>query len=269
MRRTWCAVVGLSVLSLTACGGDGPSLPSSLPTELPSVTRTELPSRSVTPEPSESVTPEPSDSVTRTEPTATNSPDPTATGTETVTQSPEPTESASATPTKTKKDKAANSETDSGAPAWVWWVLGILLVAGLVTWWVVGSRRRKVVADWEARYAPQAETARWVDSRFVADLVSQPTAAQQEQVWTTGRPRLVEADAALDALANSAPDPEHRTQASQMRDALAGLRGAIDADVALASPGSDPEAVRASRAAVEQARSKLHDLLTPPAPQGG
>jgi hypothetical protein len=151
----------------------------------------------------------------------------------------------------------------------VWVLLGLLVVGGLVTWWVVGSRRRKAVAAWESDLDTQTETARWVDSRFVTDLVSQPTAAQQEQVWTTGRPRLVEADAALDALAVNAPDPEHRAQATALRDALAGLRSAIDSDVAVAAPGGDPEAMRASRAGVEQARSKLHDLLTPPAPQGG
>jgi hypothetical protein len=151
----------------------------------------------------------------------------------------------------------------------VWVLLGLLVVGGLVAWWVVGSRRRNAVAAWETDYDTQAETARWVDSRFVTDLVSQPTAAQQSQVWTTGRPRLVEADAALDALARNAPDPEHRAKATALRDALAGLRSAIDSDVAMAAPGADPDAMRASRAAVEQARSKLHDLLTPPAPQGG
>ncbi len=221
-------VAGLAAAAVlfTACGGDNesgkpPSLPSRTDTAQPSVTATvpsptgPLVTRSRTP-----------DETSQPEPTKTR----TETTTETTTQTAEaPTASEETEPpagaTSAPAEKSKSDE--SGAPAWLWWLLGALLVAALVAipLLVRASRRR----TWRADLTAAEEEVGWFAQELLPELQQVGSAAELRGAWGVSEARVAAAEDQLTALAASGPDDAGTARAVQLRDAVRQSRERIRA----------------------------------------
>jgi hypothetical protein len=292
-RRSVAAVVALAVVVvISGCGEDGPSLPA-LPTELPtevptSVPTVDVPSPDVTAElptlPTRSPRPtddpvgpteEPEQPTEEPEqPTEEPAPPPTTTAAPVVppTQEAGPTETArptpDATPTPTATDATAATAQEEGIPWWVW-LLAALLLAAVVALLVGWNRRRAALAAWDDRLTAAVGELRWVEGSLVPAVLRAGTVAEATAVWAAGRPRVLAIDEELFSLAApSAPDDERRGRASMLRERLAVLTSAVDADTA-PDAQADAEGFRTRRGAIEQARTDLLvalDAATTPDP---
>lgn len=266
----------LAVLGLGACGGEGISLPSVSRSGdtivLPSATVT-IPSLSRSPDPTPEVTdtpaPEPPEPTTEAPEPTTEAPEPTRTvdpPTETVTATatPTPTETVSETPTPTPSPTTTvdaapapeEAEDTAGSP-FLWWVLVGVLVAALVAFLVLRSRRR---AAWGAELAEAESEVAWFARTLLPQLQQADSPDALAGGWRVGgADRVVAVEDRLTGLETSAPDEAMATRARDLRDAVREARLGV-------------EGLIASRDGTESARvvsalaSSLGAVLDPPAP---
>ncbi len=241
-RAVSVAAVGLVLaLVVAACGGGGTiSLPTvSLPT-LPSVTLPTLPSVTLPTLPSRTSVPTETQTLTRTA-TVTSTPTPSAT---------------------TPPPVAAPQAEGTSTPWWVWLLLAVLLVAVVASAVVLG-RRRRALAEWDARLAAVQQDVDWVESSLVPQVLAQPTLAEAAATWDAARPRVLAIDEELHAVGTDAPDEERLAKVSTLQQRYAALVAAMNADTA-ASGVADVDALRASRITVDRARARLREALDPP-----
>lgn len=279
----------LAAFLLVSCGGSGerPSgsstrTPASVSATLPSATRTpERPEKpaATTSAPTEPETSRTTKTQTETETTrATKTETSRATETETTratetrkatqTETTTATRTASAVPSAatTPSTQPTSAET-GGAPTWLWWVLGAILVAlavGIPL--IVRSRRRQAWRDDLA--SGEAEVA-WFARVLVPELRRQPSTAQAAGAWNVESSRVVTAEDKLTALEQSAPDQAAGTRARTLRDAVRAARGDIENLLASATPLTMPPDLDAVAARLEQALGQPRpEAATPPGPPG-
>lgn len=255
MKHVWRRVGAVLLLpvmaSLVSCGdqsGDRPTLdPSRSLTDVPSVTATlPSPTRSfsrspadtasatdapTTDEPTEPPTTGPTEppisTATSAPPTPTPTPTPTRTESEptTAASSPEqePTPSPSPTPEATEDEKA---EDDAATPAWVWWLLGVLVVALAVgVPLLVRARRRSA---WQERLtAAEAEVA-WFARELVPALRRDTSVDRLAGAWAVSSQRVVAAEDLLTSLVATAQDDARRARATELRDAVRAGRSRVE-----------------------------------------
>jgi hypothetical protein len=154
----------------------------------------------------------------------------------------------------------ATAPAESSTSISPWW---LLLVAAVVVALAVGGvllwRRRRTRKTWSDEMSHVTTELRWADEQLIPSVLVSGTVAQFAQVWSDGRPRLVAADQQLFGLARRAPDETSAASIAELREAIAGLLRAVDAEAALTSMGSDE--LRAARAEVERARSRFSAAL--------
>lgn len=278
------AVLALVAAPLTACGSDGeislptptgsvtfsptrtPSLPS-LPTRTPSETPSETPPASESPSetptgtpteeppPSETPTPTPTETVTVTEtPTPTESPTPTETPT--PTESPTPSGTASDTANPEDADEADEAEADDEehpAPAWVWWLLGLLLLAAAIGIPLYLMRKRR--GRWSDGLGAAEADLVWLARTHLPDL--RLKADSPERVvgaWeVAGEGRASAAEDHLTALEASAPNDDAAARARALRDAVRAARGRLTGLQAMTGPAAVVAALDAAIADLETA----------------
>jgi hypothetical protein len=116
-----------------------------------------------------------------------------------------------------------------------------LAVGGALLW-----RRRKRRKTWSDEMAHVTTELRWADEQLIPGMLAARTVAEFTRAWSGGRPRLVAADQQLFGLARRTPDEPSAASIAELRDAIAGLLRAVDAEAALTSMAS--EELRTARA---------------------
>jgi len=238
------------LLLLVACGGESggerptPSITASVtasatrsPT-LPSPTRSvgERESRTATASAPSATSPPSSPSsppTTAASPTSSRSPDseteppsdsPSETPTETPSDSPTELPSPTASATAEASDEVEGTpEESSGVPAWVWWLLALLLVAGAVSIpLIVRARRRNAwLADLSAN---QTEVA-WFARVLIPQVRGAGSPEAAAGAWrVAGEARVAETEDRLTALEATAPDEASRDRATVLRDTVRAAR---------------------------------------------
>ena len=249
------ALTAGGVLALTACGAGGgtnlPTLePSRIQSAVPSVTSPTLTLPTLTPSRTVgSSTTEP----TATEPTTTSSePEPTSSEPLPTSIEPSPTSTEQATPTTaattstststepsttttapttataagtTSVGAEAAAEQTSGVPAWVWWVLALVVVALAITL-LVRRRRRE---QWLTDLASARAEVEWFARSLIPDLRATGARERAAGGWTVSAGRILSTEDRLTALGGSAPDETARERAMILRDAVRGARERLDA----------------------------------------
>ena len=183
--------------------------------------------RTATPTPT--VTPTPTPTPTPTTPTAVPS---TETVTATATATAAPTESATS-PTPTTSPSAAASGSSSGTSLlWLWILLGVLILAGLIAWIVQSGRRRSAAtAGWRSRLIDAyAKGSALHDAMVVAEAQGDLASGDARARWYDIQRRADDLAQTLYALREAAPDPEDQAGIGDVLASLQAVRSAMDAE---------------------------------------
>jgi Alphaherpesvirus glycoprotein E len=169
-------------------------------------------------------------------PTPTPTPTPTTPTAEPSTQTVTATETATATPTETATSStpsAAASGSSSGTSLlWLWILLGVLILAGLIAWIVTAGRRRSAAsAGWRSRLIDAyAKGSALHDAMVVAEAQGDLASSDARARWYDIQRRADDLAQTLYALREAAPDPEDQAGIGDVLASLQAVRSAMDAE---------------------------------------
>ena len=208
----------------------------------------------VTPTPTETPTPTPTE--TPTTPTAEPS---TATVTATETATATPTESATSLAPATSPSAAASGSSGTSL-LWLWILLGVLILAGLITWIATSGRRRKAAAaGWRSRLIDAyAKGSALHDAMSVAEVQGDLGGGDARARWYDIQRRADDLAQTLYTLREAAPDPEDQAAIADVLASLQAVREAMDAE--RAPGGARPELAEVVRRRLYAFESSLRAL---------
>ena len=169
-------------------------------------------------------------------PTPTPTPTPTTPTAEPSTQTVTATETATATPTESATSStpsAAASGSSSGTSLlWLWILLGVLILAGLIAWIVTSGRRRSAAtAGWRSRLIDAyAKGSALHDAMVVAEAPGDLASPDARARWYDIQRRADDLAQTLYALREAAPDPEDQAGIGDVLASLQAVRSAMDAE---------------------------------------
>jgi trimeric autotransporter adhesin len=233
---------------LAGCGSSVQSAISSL-----SASRGATSSATATTSPSPSIVTSPGSNVTVTA-TATA----TATATTTATASPPTTQPGSSPPA------SGGSGTNL---LWLWILLGVAVLAGLIVWIVRSSGRRSAAAtDWRSRVIDAyAKGSALYDAMSVAETPAAFAASDAAARWSDIQRRSDDFAQTLYALRESAPDEDAGARAAEALASLQAVRSAMDAERAPGGAGAQyAEVVRSRLMSFEASLRALRASDQPP-----
>ncbi|HEY3088672.1 MAG TPA: hypothetical protein VGJ59_11485 [Jatrophihabitantaceae bacterium] len=135
-------------------------------------------------------------------------------------QSPTPTPASNPS---TQATAAASGSTSSSPPAWLWWLIGALvLTAAVVTGLLLRKRSRK--RAWAENLTATKDDVAWFARELIPRLEQAPTAQQIAGGWRMEADRVVAVEDRLTMLEAAAVDDVGRNQARSLRDAVRGSR---------------------------------------------
>ncbi len=251
-RPTKLAVLAAVAFIVSSCGGSGsgqpsrsPSLsretsrtlapPSATSTAAAAPTETSAPTATSRPTVTRTPTANPAPTLTETEratatTTATVTLPPTVIAAPTVTAAPTP-QPATPTPTPTAAQTEAVTPTSSdtsSTPAWLWWLLGaIVLAVAVVSTFLIRRNNRKQA--WADRLSSSEADVAWFSRELIPHLSQAPSVQQISGGWRISSDRVIAAEDRLTSLEAAAIDDVGRGQARTLRDAVREARARLDA----------------------------------------
>ena len=203
-------------------------------------------------------TPTPTVTPTPTTPTAVPS-TATVTATETATAAP-PTESTTSPAPATSPSAAASGGSSGTSLLWLWILLGVLILAGLITWIATSGRRRKAAAaGWRSRLIDAyAKGSALHDAMSVAEVQGDLGASDARARWYDIQRRADDLAQTLYTLREAAPDPEDQAAIADVLASLQAVRSAMDAE--RAPGGARPELAEVVRRRLYAFESSLRAL---------
>jgi hypothetical protein len=146
------------------------------------------------------------------------------------------TETATATPTESATSStpsAAASGSSSGTSLlWLWILLGVLILAGLIAWIVTAGRRRSAAsAGWQSRLIDAyAKGSALHDAMVVAEAQGDLASSDARARWYDIQRRADDLAQTLYALREAAPDTEDQAGIGDVLASLQAVRSAMDAE---------------------------------------
>ena len=247
-RPTKLVVLAAVAFIVSSCGGSGSGQPSrspslsretsrtlappsatstaaAAPTETSASTATSRPTVTRTP----TANPAPTETATATT-TATVTLPPTVTAAPTVTLAPTP-QPATPTPTPTAAQTEAVTPTSSdtsSTPAWLWWLIGaIVLAVAVVSAFLIRRNNRKQA--WADKLSSSEADVAWFARELIPHLSQAPSVQQMAGGWRISSDRVIAAEDRLTSLEAAAIDDVGRGQARTLRDAVREARARLDA----------------------------------------
>jgi hypothetical protein len=199
----------------------------------------------------------PTPTETPTTPTAEPS---TATVTATETATATPTESVTSPAPATSPSAAASGSSSGTSLLWLWILLGVLILAGLITWIATSGRRRKAAAaGWRSRLIDAyAKGSALHDAMSVAEVQGDLGGGDARARWYDIQRRADDLAQTLYTLREAAPDPEDQAAIADVLASLQGVREAMDAE--RAAGGARPELAEVVRRRLYAFESSLRAL---------
>ena len=233
---------------VAGCGSGAKSAIGSATSRAASAVSSATGGATATPTPTETPTPTPTEIPTT--PTAEPS-------TATVTA----TETATAAPTESVTPSAAASGGSSGTSLlWLWILLGVLILAGLITWIATSGRRRKAAtAGWQSRLIDAyAKGSALHDAMSVAEVQGDLGGGDARARWYDIQRRADDLAQTLYTLREAAPDPDDQAAIADVLASLQAVREAMDAE--RAPGGARPELSEVVRRRLYAFESSLRAL---------
>ncbi len=254
-RRLVLAVVAVAAVCLaTGCGSAiknaGSAIKSAASTLVPH-------SDSASPDPSDTITPTPTDTIT---PTPTVTPTSTVTVTPTVTPSTEITTRLVTPHPKSSPTPASGSSTQY---VWLWVLLGVLVLVGLIAWIAAAAHRRRSTAAsaWRSKAVDAyARGSALYDAMSVAEAPGGLTAPDAGARWYDIQRRADDLAQQLYGLRETARNEDDRADVTDVIASLQAVRSAMDAERA---PGAGPEQAGIARSRLHAFGESLRALQTP------
>jgi hypothetical protein len=182
-------------------------------------------------------------------PTATTAPPATtATATVTATATAAPSTAGSSTPAPTTSPTAAVSGGGTNL-IWLWVLLGVLVLGGLIALIARSGRRRSTAAaGWQSRLIDAyAKGSALHDAMSVAESQGDLAADDARARWFDIQPRADDLAQTLYALREAAPDPGDQARIADVLASLQAVRSAMDAERAPGGAGPQQADVVRSR----------------------
>ena len=210
---------------VAGCGSSAKSAIGSATSRAASAVSSAAGGATATPTPTVTPTPTP----TPTTPTAEPSTE-TVTATETATAA--PTESATSPTPATTPSAAASGSSSGTSLLWLWILLGVLILAGLITWIATSGRRRKAAAaGWRSRLIDAyAKGSALHDAMSVAEVQGDLGGGDARARWYDIQRRADDLAQTLYTLREAAPDPEDQAGIGDVLASLQAVRSAMDAE---------------------------------------
>ena len=182
----------------------------------------------------------------------------TVTATETATAA--PTESSTSPAPATSPSAAASGSSSGTSLLWLWILLGVLILAGLITWIATSGRRRKAAAaSWRSRLIDAyAKGSALHDAMSVAEVQGDLGGGDARARWYDIQRRADDLAQTLYTLREAAPDPEDQAAIADVLASLQGVREAMDAE--RAAGGTRPELAEVVRRRLYAFESSLRAL---------
>jgi hypothetical protein len=237
---------------LAGCGSGAKSAIGSATSRAASAVSSATGGAPATPTPTVTPTPTP----TPTTPTAEPSTE-TVTATETATAA--PTESVTS-PAPASPSAAASGGSSGTNLLWLWILLGVLILAGLITWIATSGRRRSAAAaGWRSRLIDAyAKGSALHDAMSVAEVQGDLGAGDARARWYDIQRRADDLAQTLYTLREEAPDPEDQAAIADVLASLQAVRSAMDAE--RAPGGARPELAEVVRRRLYAFESSLRAL---------
>ena len=177
-------------------------------------------------------TPTPTETPTTPTPTPTTPTAEPSTETVTATETATPTESATSPTPATTPSAAASGSSSGTSLLWLWILLGVLILAGLIAWIVTSSRRRSAAtAGWRSRLIDAyAKGSALHDAMSVAEAQGDLASSDARARWYDIQRRSDDLAQTLYALREAAPDPEDQAAIGDVLASLQAVRSAMDAE---------------------------------------
>jgi hypothetical protein len=171
----------------------------------------------------------PTPTETPTTPTAEPSTE-TVTATETATAT--PTESITSPAPAISPSAAASGSSSGTSLLWLWILLGVLILAGLIAWIVTAGRRRSAAsAGWRSRLIDAyAKGSALHDAMVVAEAQGDLASSDARARWYDIQRRADDLAQTLYALREAAPDTEDQAGIGDVLASLQAVRSAMDAE---------------------------------------
>ena len=113
---------------------------------------------------------------------------------------------------------------------WLWLLLALLAIAGIVWYLIAAARRRK----WDAAFALALTEARWAADSLAPSLLDRAVSGEVlGERWRGNQRRLDELQTELTRLADSAAGAERSARVARVSGATDALRQTLASDVAL------------------------------------
>jgi Alphaherpesvirus glycoprotein E len=177
-------------------------------------------------------TPTPTETPTTPTPTPTTPTAEPSTETVTATETATPTQSATSPTPATTPSAAASGSSSGTSLLWLWILLGVLILAGLIAWIVTSSRRRSAAAaGWQSRLIDAyAKGSALHDAMTVAEAQGDLASNDARARWYDIQRRSDDLAQTLYALREAAPDPEDQAGIGDVLASLQAVRSAMDAE---------------------------------------
>ena len=191
-------------------------------------------------------------------PTPTETPTPTPT---TPVAEPSTATESATSPTPATSPSAAASGSSSGTSLlWLWILLGVLILAGLITWIATSGRRRKAAAaGWRSRLIDAyAKGSALHDAMSVAEVQGDLGGGDARARWYDIQRRADDLAQTLYTLREAAPDPDDQAAIADVLASLQAVREAMDAE--RAPGGARPELAEVVRRRLYAFESSLRAL---------
>jgi hypothetical protein len=254
-RRLVLAVVAVAAVCLaTGCGSAiknaGSAIKSAASTLVPH-------SDSASPDSGDTITPAPTDTIT---PTPIVTPTSTVTVTPTVTPSTEITTRLVTPHPKSSPTPASGSSTKY---VWLWVLLGVVVLVGLIAWIAAAAHRRRSAAAgaWRSKAVDAyARGSALYDAMSVAEAPGGLTAPDAGARWYDIQRRADDLAQQLYGLRETARNEDDRADVTDVIASLQAVRSAMDAERA---PGAGPEQAGIARSRLHAFGESLRALQTP------
>jgi hypothetical protein len=172
-------------------------------------------------------------------------------------------------PAVTPSSPATSSQESSSTPTWLWWLVGAVVVIGLiVVVWMSRSaagRRSAAASGWRARAVDAyAKGSALYDAMSFAERPGELGAADSGARWTDVQRRADDLAQTLYAMREAAPNEDERARVADALGSLQAVRSAMDAE--RAPGGASPQQAEVVRGRLFGFEAALRALRPPDPP---